>query len=166
MAIKGDLKEVHRAACRLRVEGKDNDFIAKELGVKKRTLYVWFSDPKIKKEITRLLETIDQIFTEKMAMLGNVAIDALAEIIAEGHDGKVSVGQRLNAIEQAMDRVSETTARIPEDKPGPNTNVNIGMFSEMTDQQLVAQARQLAPDVLKEAETLEGTAVESTSASQ
>lgn len=69
----------HKAAARLKVEGKRNAYIAEELGVAVRTLHVWFSDDLMKAEIERLSERIDDIFTHTLATLGLRALNELSD---------------------------------------------------------------------------------------
>lgn len=66
----------------MRVEGKKNDYIARELGVTHRTLHVWFSQEIFKAEIRRLLDHVDEVFAEKLAGAGLRAISELSEFAA------------------------------------------------------------------------------------
>lgn len=73
------LNTLHLAACRMRVEGRNNAYIAEELGVQVRTLHVWFSDPLVKAEIKRLIGRIDDVFVERKATAGLRALDELSD---------------------------------------------------------------------------------------
>lgn len=67
----------HRAACRLKVEGKTIAHIAEELGVATRTLHVWFSDDLIKAELSRLHERIEDVWVQRRSEVGLRALDEL-----------------------------------------------------------------------------------------
>lgn len=63
----------------MKVEGRSIDFIHQELGVQKRTLYLWFSDDKMKAEIDRLISDVERLFAERMASAGMRALDEMVE---------------------------------------------------------------------------------------
>lgn len=131
----------------MRIEGHNNEQINAELGIAVTTLYQWWCDPKIKGELDRLEEGIDQIFQERMANLGMSAMKGLQDIITEGHDGTVNVDQRLDAIKTALDRVSPVTAKVPvATAVGPQVQIN-NSLTEMTEEQLLAQAQRLAGEI-------------------
>jgi hypothetical protein len=72
------LNTQHKAAARLRVEGRTNEQIAEDLGVAIRTLHVWFSDDLVKQEIRRLLERVEDVFVERKATAGLRALEELS----------------------------------------------------------------------------------------
>jgi hypothetical protein len=154
--IKGELKPNHLAAIRFRIEGKDNDFIAKELGVKKRTLYYWWSDPKIKEELDRQMSQVTSLFVEKMATLGLASLTALEDMVREDHTGPISPETRLEIIQAVLDRIP-VTSKSKDLQEAPGSSVNVNVFSEMSDGQLLQQAKMLARNVVDgEAEPIDG----------
>lgn len=78
-AVIKNLNPTHLAACRMRAEARKNKDIAAELGVKERTLHLWFSQEVFKAEVSRLLQNVDEAFTERMASAGLRAIEELTE---------------------------------------------------------------------------------------
>lgn len=72
------LNTQHQAAARLRVEGKTNTQICEDLGVAMRTLHVWFSDERMKAEIKRLTDRIEDVFVERKATAGLRALEELS----------------------------------------------------------------------------------------
>lgn len=135
----------------MRVEGKTNDEIAKALRVKYRTVVLWWSDPRMKEEINRLLDGIDRVFMEKMAALGIAAAEGLTDMVSSPHHSAPSFSERLRATEVAMDRIPGMTKQpeqteqqaIPQ---GNNTIVNV---QNMSDAELMRQAKKLAPKVIE-----------------
>lgn len=73
------LNTQHRAAARLKVEGHRIAQISVELGVKDRTLHVWFSDPLMKAEIARLVDAVEDVFLERKATIGLRALETLSD---------------------------------------------------------------------------------------
>lgn len=118
-----ELGHNHKAACRLRIEGKDNATIAEALNVSKRTLELWFSDDLIKAYLQQLAENVEQEFAVNLARGGMIAIRELTDLVqkdlVEYHvvDGEVrempvapTVTQKLTAINQLLDRLPGTAS--------------------------------------------------------
>jgi AcrR family transcriptional regulator len=76
------LNTQHKAACRLKVEGRTIDYISEHLGVAPRTLHVWFSDDLVKEEIERILGDVDDLFKRRLAESGFTALDELNRFAA------------------------------------------------------------------------------------
>lgn len=137
------LEPRHKAACRLRLQGKDNDFIAKELNVRKPTLYFWFSDPLVKEYLDDLAQNIEVEFAVEMARAGMVAIQELTgEVQKPSDQTTITTSQRVNVAREILDRLP-STARIA-DRPqvgggGGDGDTNYtAIFANMDDQDLVA----------------------------
>ena len=54
-----ELQAQHHAAIRMRIEGRSSEEIARELEVEKRTVYLWFSDPRIKAELADQVDRVN-----------------------------------------------------------------------------------------------------------
>ena len=55
--------------------------IADSLGVERRTVYLWFSDPLVKEEVERRSRDVAKLITERLADHTLAALDRLGEII-------------------------------------------------------------------------------------
>lgn len=131
----------HLAAIRLRIEGRDNAFIAEQLGVSNRTLHLWFSDPMIKEEMKRQLDAVHERFAESMANAAFRGINALVGMIEKpAATPDISDSMRLEAVRELLDRHAET-ARIA-DKVGAGSGGGAGqvnffqLFAKMPDDAL------------------------------
>lgn len=81
--IRGALQPNHKAAARMKVEGRRIDEIAVELKVQKRTLYLWFSDDKMKAYIAEMVRNIEDVFAERMATSGLRALEEMVSFASE-----------------------------------------------------------------------------------
>lgn len=99
------LNTQHRAAARLKVEGRSIAQISEALGVTPRTLHVWFSDQSVKDEVARLLERVEDVYIEKMATAGLAALSELTDF-ATMPAGRV----RVRAECKTCGYVGETTS--------------------------------------------------------
>ena len=54
----------HHRAVALRVAGESPQSIADSLGVERRTVYLWFSDPLVKDELERRSRDLAKLITE------------------------------------------------------------------------------------------------------
>jgi hypothetical protein len=149
------LSPQHYRAIRMRIAGHSNAEIIADLGIRERTLWLWWSDPMVKAEIDQQIDGINRIFMERMAGIGLAAMEALREMIAEEHNRRLSPGQRLDAVREAMDRIPSLQKPTPTQGNGdahsgppglPGGQVNI--FANMPNDQLMANAKALASSVV------------------
>jgi hypothetical protein len=70
-----ELQPRHHAAIRMCIEGRSTEQISRALEVKPRTLYIWFSDPLVKRELAEQLQRFNEIFAERYAAVCLAAID-------------------------------------------------------------------------------------------
>lgn len=140
-----NLEPRHMAAVRLRLEGKKNDEIARALGMQKRTLEVWFSDPLIKAEVDRQAARIEDVFVEKLAGAGMQALEVMLEVAQmPTADPTTTEHVKIEAAREIMDR-TPALARIA-DRAQAAAAANQGggtgdaqlvqIFANMPDQQL------------------------------
>lgn len=140
------LGDNHKAACRLRIEGYKNEDIASTLGISKRTLELWFSDPLVKDYIQDLAENVEVAFAEKLATAGMTAVQQLTDLLQKpDRDPDLSASQKLGIANSLMDRIP-SMARIV-DRPVPQTgdvNNYMAIFQSMDDGSLAELLRRWA----------------------
>lgn len=146
----------HELAIRMRVEGQPNKNIERELGVKQRTLWRWFSDPLVKTAIKEYQEKISDVFAERMASMGVSALDTLHDLLTENHEGNITVHQKLEVIREILDRMPGLQ-KHPEQGAGAagtsiGGNMNVLNFGKMSDEDLIQAARQMAGDIAAQAQ--------------
>ena len=71
----------HHQAVALRLAGERPQAIADSLGVERRTVYLWFSDPLVKDELERRSRDLAKLITERLADHTLAALSRLGEII-------------------------------------------------------------------------------------
>jgi hypothetical protein len=138
-----ELSPKHKAACRLRIEGKNNEYIAKEIGTTKRTLVQWWGDDQVKDYLQKLAENVEQEFAIQLARAGMKSIAALTEILdldVNPGDNGVSPHTKLEVARELMDRLPGT-ARIGDrnrGNQGGGEGTQVNVFQNMTPEQLAA----------------------------
>jgi hypothetical protein len=133
----------------MRIEGRSNDYIAEQLDVKKRTVVFWWMDDKVQAEIDRLMQDVENKFVERLATLGMVALDQQEQILKEPHRGDITPGMKLQIVESVLDRISATSrTKDLVEANGKNGDVNVNIMQDMTDGQLLQQARALASRIV------------------
>lgn len=102
----------HHVAIRMRIAGESHAAIEARLGVKRRTLYLWFGDPLVKDEIEAQMRNVRQIFVEKLVETGLVALDETQALMRHPVvDGPIDFGTKLEVIREVLDR-NVYTARV------------------------------------------------------
>jgi hypothetical protein len=117
-----------------------------QLGVKERTVHLWFSDDKIKQLLQDKLEEIDALFVEQMAQAGMVGVTELLKLARIPVSNEtLSAEQKLAVIESLLDRVPETAT--VKDRAGRSGGGGTQIFNmpvaQLSDDQLILRARQL-----------------------
>lgn len=113
------LEPKHHIAVRLKVEGKTNDQIAKEIGVRRATVNSWMTQELIKEAIDSLQDRIGEVFAEKIASSGLQTLDVMKQMLempirAPDGDGPaeyLTFDQRMQIIDRFLDR-NPHTARV------------------------------------------------------
>jgi hypothetical protein len=161
--IKGPLQPNHHAAIRLKIEGKAPADIAVALGVKERSVHLWFSDDQIKAELQRQVEKINEVFVQRMAEVGMVGVHELLALARIPTGAEVLTAEmKLEVVREILDRLPQT-ARVGVNKGGGGgTQVFTGpvAVANMTDEQLLKRAKELAAGVPVLEEGISGTADE------
>ena len=107
----------HHQAVALRLAAERPPGIAESLGVERRTVYLWFSDPLVKEELDRRGRDVARLITERLADHTLAALSRLREIIELPLDAKsLTPAQKLEVIREILDRCVYT-ARIPDGTP-------------------------------------------------
>ena len=70
----------HHQAVALRLACDRPQAIAESLGVERRTVYLWFSDPMVKEELQRRCRDVANLITERFADYALRAVDRLGEV--------------------------------------------------------------------------------------
>ena len=95
----------HYKAVALRIAGESPQSIAESLGVERRTVYLWFSDPLVKDEVQRRCGDIANLITERVADHTLRALDWLGEVVELPLDSEsLTVNQKLEVIREILDR--------------------------------------------------------------
>ncbi len=93
--------------------------IADSLGVERRTVYLWFSDPMVKEEVQRRCRDVANLIGERLADHTLSALDRLGEVIDLPLDStSLTVAQRLEVIREILDRCAHSV-RQPPSTPSP-----------------------------------------------
>jgi hypothetical protein len=98
----------------MRIEGRSSTEICEELGVKQRTLYIWFSDPLVKEALVSAQANLATDLREKLAQVTLVGLEALREIAGASLEGPIPVALKHQAACDILDRV-------PLARPDPTT---------------------------------------------
>lgn len=154
------LAPIHEQAIRMKLMGSSHDEVCTELGIKKRTLYLWMADPIVKAKMTELVDRIEEEFTRQMASLGMAATSALLDMVKEDHQGVLTPGQRLDVIREILNRIPAFQKVGVGEGDGGGNNANIFHFGSsvqinnpelqnMTDEQLAQHAKHLADELAR-----------------
>ena len=109
----------HRQAVALRLAGERPQAIADSLGVERRTVYLWFSDPLVKEELERRSRDLARLITERLADHTLAALSRLREIIElPVSPQSLTPAQKLEVIREILDRCVYTV-RIADGTPNP-----------------------------------------------
>lgn len=135
------LEPRHLAAIRLRIMGKDNDFICEQLNVKHRTLHDWFSQQIVKDQMAEMLDEVQSEFAAQIASGSFVALEGLVQMIQSPTAGGVDADQKLAAIREYLDR-NPATAKASGSGQMPPGSINFN-FSNMSDAELKAKAKEI-----------------------
>jgi AcrR family transcriptional regulator len=109
----------HHQAVALRLAGERPQAIADSLGVERRTVYLWFSDPLVKQEVDRRVRDVAALLTERLADHTLSALDRLGEVVDLPLDAtSLTVAQKLEVIREILDRCAYTV-RVPPSAPSP-----------------------------------------------
>jgi hypothetical protein len=90
----------------MRVEGRSPSEIGVELGVERRTVYLWFGDPLVKAELGRQIRLINEAFVEKLASASLAAVEQLTSIVEQPVSDPVTNDTKLKAIHEILERSS------------------------------------------------------------
>lgn len=102
----------HHVAIRMRIAGESHAAIEARLGVKRRTLYLWFGDPLVKDEIEAQMRNIRQVFVEKLVETGLIALDETQGLLRQPIvDAPLDARTKLEVIREVLDR-NIYTARV------------------------------------------------------
>lgn len=133
------LNEKHKAACRLKIEGKSNAFISEQIGVKDETLVRWFSQDLVKNYMEDLAEAVEINFVEKLATVGAEAIDQLLELIKKpDRDSDISAQTKMDAIAMVLDRIPQTALNEQRQAAPPGETNNNLIFANLDNNSLAA----------------------------
>ena len=103
----------HHQAVALRVAGVSPQAIADSLGVERRTVYLWFSDPLVNQEVERRVRDVASLISERLADHTLSALDRLGEVVDLPLDTEaLTVAQRLEVIREILDRSARLTGII------------------------------------------------------
>lgn len=95
----------HHVAIRMRIAGESHAAIEARLGVKRRTLYLWFGDPLVKVEIEAQMRNIREMFVEKLVETGLIALDETQTLLRYPViDGPIDFKTKLEVIRDVLDR--------------------------------------------------------------
>lgn len=125
------LQARHHAAIRMRVEGRSSTEICEELGITRRTLYIWFSDPLVKEELASAQADMTDQLREKINQGVLRAIECLRQMVAAPIEGPVPAAVRVQAARALLDRVPPKKQPEAAQEPSRVERVN-GIMSRMS----------------------------------
>lgn len=109
----------HHLAVAMRLSGESSGSIADRLGVRRRTVYLWFSDPTVQRELHDRSEQISDTIVTRLAEHTLAALDRLRELIELPVDrDTLTPEEKLAVLREILDRC-QFTARIPDEAGGP-----------------------------------------------
>src|SRR4051812_44905485 len=98
----------HREAVRMKIGGASGREISEALGIRLRTVYLWFGDALVKAELSRQIEQADDHLKTELAMSALHGLQRLRELLEEPI-GVISFETKLAAISDILDRCPWTT---------------------------------------------------------
>jgi AcrR family transcriptional regulator len=128
----------------MRVAGASSEAIAQSLGVTRRTVYLWFSDPLVKEQIEVRTRDVAGLIAEKLAENALAGLDLLRQFAEEQVEAPVTPALKLAAIRDLLDRHPVTSGEITMSSPDELKLEQMRrQFAELSDEDLMAYARQL-----------------------
>jgi hypothetical protein len=129
-----ELSNRHHTAISMRLGGAAVSTIAESLGVKRRTVYLWFSDPLVKGKLAERTEDVNELISEKVAANALAGLGLLRAFAEQTSDGPVPPQLRLDAIRELLERHPLTNARAAL----ASTDDHQRVFQAMDDHELAA----------------------------
>lgn len=96
----------------MRLGGASGQAIADCLGVERRTVYLWFSDPLVKEELARQLERSNEAVTDTLVTAGLVGLERLRQLAELPIEGTISPKLKLAAVKEMLDRSLDEQGRL------------------------------------------------------
>jgi AcrR family transcriptional regulator len=128
-------------AVMMRLDGRTPDQIAENLGVQRRTVYLWFSDPLVKAELESEHAQLSNRLREKIATAAVAAVDALREMIATPIEGPISDEARLAAMREVFTRIDpEAFHPPPREGPSPELQRQLAELTPAERKEFVREA--------------------------
>lgn len=142
------LQPRHLAAIRLRVAGRNNEFIAEQLGIQETTLHQWFSDSMVLQALETFQTDVNEKLAEKLADNALSGLDVLADLAKrDTMSGPISVEQKMQIAREMLDRNPITN---PELQRTGSVSFNRFDFSGLSDDELKKKAIELLRTEAKE----------------
>ena len=129
-----ELNSRHHTAINMRIAGASPSAIAATLGVQCRTVYLWFSDPLVKRQLASRTENVNDLIADRLAANALVGLDLLRAFAEEPCDTPASPQLRLEAIRELLERHPLTSARAAL----ASTDDHQSVFQAMDDHELAA----------------------------
>jgi hypothetical protein len=140
------LQARHYVAIGMRLDGRSSEAIAEALGVKLRTVYIWFSDPLVKTELDSQQRELRRRFREKIAEAALAGASVLADVAQEPIEGPISAETKLRAVRLILERLPPSVFDLqPCSVLSPEVT---RLIAEMSPSERVEFSRELAKDVL------------------
>lgn len=130
-----ELSNRHHTAINMRVAGASPSAIAETLGVQRRTVYLWFGDPLVKRQLASRTENVNDLIADRLAANALVGLDLLRTFAEAPCDTPVSPQLRLEAIRELLERHPLTSARAA---ALASTDDHQSVFQAMEDHELAA----------------------------
>lgn len=115
----------HHAAARLVAMGKSNEEIALTTNYATGTISMLKQDPMFQELVAYYASHLEAEFKEFGAKLANLAADTIESLHEDLHEGKLTPGQKLQVMTQALDRSGVVEAPKPvHGAAGATLNIN------------------------------------------
>jgi hypothetical protein len=130
----------------MRIAGASGQQISEELGVKRRTVYLWFSDPLVKGELESQLEDISALLCEKLVANAMRALDAIEELLRKPVPDTIDVETKLSVIREILDRNPWTAKNGSNVRAGAETT---NKDARLSDEELIERLESLVSGPLQ-----------------
>lgn len=94
----------HHTAIRLKLSGASGAEIAEQVGVERRTVYLWMSDPLVKDELERQLERLNDEVAVRLATAALAGLEQLTDLLRRPASRNPDPMEKLAVAREILDR--------------------------------------------------------------
>jgi len=135
----------------MRLDGWSVAEICSELGVKPRTVYIWFSNPKVRAELAAGLDKVNELFAQQLAEAAARGLRSLGEMASTSVEEPLDWRTKLDAIRLILESTNAPDllpeGKLPED---PRKEFFYTTIRELSVDQIGQLGRLAAEDLARE----------------